>query len=267
MRAAVLGSPIAHSLSPVMHRAAYAAAGLDWTYDAIDVPAGGLAAVVSGLGDEWRGLSVTAPLKPEAAAFATDRTPVVERLGAANTLVRTSKGWTADNTDVPGALAALAEAGISVLDVVRILGAGATAAAMAYAVATAGATRIEIIARDPSRADAAVAAGVDAGAEVTVARLDDAAAGHADLLISTVPVAAVRDRAADWVDAVGAVFDVVYDPWPTGLATAAEQRGVPVLSGLDLLAHQAVLQLEQMAGVAVDVELLRGAARAALAAR
>ncbi|HWV26982.1 MAG TPA: shikimate dehydrogenase, partial [Aeromicrobium sp.] len=125
MRAAVLGSPIAHSLSPVMHRAAYAAAGLDWTYDAIDVPAGGLAAVVSGLGDEWRGLSVTAPLKPEAAAFATDRTPVVERLGAANTLVRTSKGWTADNTDVPGALAALAEAGISVLDVVRILGAGA----------------------------------------------------------------------------------------------------------------------------------------------
>lgn len=264
MRVAVLGSPIAHSLSPVMHRAAYAHAGLDWTYDAIDVPAGGLADLVSGVGDDWRGFSVTAPLKREAAEFAAMRTAVVERLGAANTLVRGSSGWTADNTDVPGAVAALAEAGIRGIGSVRILGGGSTAASMAYAVSSAGAERVEIVVRDPSRADVAVAAGVDGGATVEVARLDETVGTPVDLLISTVPVAAVRDRAADWVTAARAVFDVIYDPWPTVLAATAEQHGLTVVSGLDLLAHQAVLQLQQMAGIDVDAELLRTAARTAL---
>ena len=267
MRVAVLGSPIAHSLSPVMHRAAYAHVGVDWTYDAIDVPAGGLADFVSEVGEDWRGFSVTAPLKPEAAAFATARSAVVDRLAVANTLIREASGWTADNTDVPGAVAAWDEAGIAGIGSVRILGGGSTAAAMAYAVATAGAERIEIVVRDPARADAAVSAGLGAGAQVGVVRLDEPVADRVDLLISTVPAQAVEHRAAEWVGAAGAVFDVIYDPWPTTLAVEAESGGITVVSGLDLLAHQAVLQLQQMAGVDVDAELLRSAARSALADR
>src|SRR5690606_15484863 len=136
-----------------------------------------------------------------------------------------------------------------------------------YAVATAGAERIEIVVRDPARADAAVAAGVDAGAQVSVVRLDEPVVDRVDLLISTVPAQAVEHRAAEWVGAAGAVFDVIYDPWPATLAVAAESGGITVVSGLDLLAHQAVLQLQQMAGVDVDAELLRSAARSALADR
>jgi len=269
MRAAVLGSPIAHSLSPAMHRAAYAAAGLDWAYEAIEVAAGSLAGFVGGLGEDWRGLSVTAPLKVEAAAFASTRTDVVERLGVANTLVRDGAGrWSADNTDIPGALNALSEAGVTGTRSVRILGGGATATAMAHALASAGATSIQIVVRDTARAEDALAAGLAAGAdEVRAVSLQEAPTERVDLLISTIPVAAVADRADVWAESAGALFDVVYDPWPTALALAAEARGLPVVSGLDLLAHQAILQLELMAGVQVDADLLRSAARTELAAR
>lgn len=269
MRAAVLGSPIAHSLSPAMHRAAYAAAGLDWTYEAIEVPAGGLAGFVEARDDEWRGLSVTAPLKAEAAACASSRTDVVERLGVANTLVHDGAGrWSADNTDIPGAVNALAEAGVTGVRSVRILGGGATATAMAHAVASVGATSVEIAVRDTARAEGALAAGLAAGAdEVRAVSLQDASSEHVDLLISTIPVVAVAERADAWAGSADALFDVVYDPWPTALALAAEARGLPVVSGLDLLAHQAILQLEQMARVQVDADLLRAAAQAELAAR
>lgn len=267
MRCAVLGSPIAHSLSPAMHRAAYAAAGVDWTYDAVDVPAGGLAAFVRALDEQWRGLSVTAPLKPEAAAIATARTEVVERLGVANTLVRTGAEWSADNTDVPGALNALAEAGVCDVRTVRLLGGGATAVAMAHALASAGAERVEVVVRDPARGTTAAHAAEDAGARADVVELTDAPVDTVDLLISTIPVEAVVAAAGRWVERAGAVFDVVYDPWPTALATAAGTAGLPVVSGLDLLAHQAVLQLRLMTDVDADPDVLRSAARAALAAR
>ncbi len=250
-----------------MHRAAYAAAGLDWTYDAVDVPASSLAAVVGRLGDDVRGVSVTAPVKPEAAALAEQRTDVVARLGVANTLVRSGSGWRADNTDVPGSLAALSEAGVVDVQTVRLLGAGATAVALAHALAEAGATSIEVVVRDPSRARDVLAAGAASGADVRVALLSEPAGAAADLLVSTIPVAAVADRAAEWAASASAAFDVVYDPWPTALAEAASALGRPVVSGLDLLAHQAVLQLHQMADVDVSPDLLRTAARTALAAR
>src|SRR5262245_61817694 len=125
MRCAVLGSPIGHSLSPAMHRAAYAALGLDWTYEAIEIGPGELAAFVAGLGPEWAGLSVTAPLKREAAQCATTATEVVHALGVANTLVHGPADWHAANTDVPGALNALAERGVTRATSVRILGGGA----------------------------------------------------------------------------------------------------------------------------------------------
>lgn len=252
-RCAVLGSPIAHSLSPAMHRAAYAALGLDWTYEAVDIPAGGLAAFVAGLDAAWAGLSVTAPLKREAADLAATQGSIVAELGVANTLIGGPDGWHAVNTDVPGAVNALAERGITSVRSVRFLGGGATVDSLRLAVRELGATRVEVWLRDPSR--------LPEEAGITVHRLDDPMGDPVDLLISTVPVDAVPAEAAE---AAGAVFDVIYDPWPTPLAQAAGATGRPVVSGLDLLAHQAALQVELMTGERVGPAVLRDAALAAL---
>ena len=135
----MLGDPIAHSLSPALHRAAYAAWGLDWEYDAHRVPAGGLGAFVDDLGPEWRGVSVTAPLKREAAERADVVSPAVAMAGVANTLVRDSGRWHADNTDIPGAAAALRERWTSEISAATVLGGGATAASVGLALAGLGA--------------------------------------------------------------------------------------------------------------------------------
>lgn len=264
MRCAVLGSPIAHSLSPVMHRAAYAELGLDWSFEAVEVGAGGLPTFLSALGDDVRGFAVTAPLKHDAARAAHHRSEVVELLGVANTMLVDDERFTADNTDVPGTVNALAEAGVASVRAARILGGGATAASIAYALSTVGLERLELVVRDRDRAvDTAVVAG-GLGLDVTIATLADAPATAVDLLVSTIPVEAVRDRAAAWVDDVPAVFDVVYDPWPTPLADAAGQAGAAVVSGLDLLAHQAALQVALMTGQVVEAGRLRDAALAHL---
>lgn len=261
-RCAVVGSPIGHSLSPVMHRAAYAALGLGWEYDAIEIPAGGLAGFLDGLDDDWAGLSVTAPLKREAAACATSRSTVVDRLGVANTLIRDpdeqsasgTRGWHAVNTDVPGAVAALRERGIHELDTVRFLGAGATVDSVLLAVRDLGATTIEAYVRNPDSADL--------DPDIVVRHLDDAMDTPVDLVVSTIPTDAVP---AGVVAGAAAVFDVVYDPWPTPLAEAAAEAGLPVVTGIDLLAHQAVLQVGLMTARSVEVGLLRDAAMTALA--
>ena len=254
MRCGVVGSPIAHSLSPVMHRAAYADLRLDWTYDAIDVPAGALASFVDGCDATWVGLSVTSPLKREAAEHAVTRSSVVEELGVANTLIGGPDGWHAVNTDVPGAVAALRERGIESVQSVRFLGGGATVESLLLAVRSLGASSIEVWVRDPARF--APAEGV------TVRRLGDPIDEPVDLLVSTIPAEAVPP---DAVESAAAVFDVVYDPWPTFLISAAAAAGLPIVTGLDLLAHQATLQVELMTGEGVDVDLLRDAALEALA--
>jgi shikimate dehydrogenase len=252
-RCAVLGSPIAHSLSPAMHRAAYAALGLDWTYDAVDVAAGGLAGFIARLDADWVGLSVTAPLKREAAELAATRSATVAELGVANTLIGGPDGWHAVNTDVPGAVNALAERGITNLGSVRFLGGGATVDSLCLAVRELGASRVEVWVRDPSKMSA------DAGLDVR--RLGDPMDEPADLLISTIPSDAVPPGVAE---SAGAVFDVIYNPWPTPLMRAAEAAGRPVISGLDLLAHQAALQVDLMTGASVDPATLREAALSAL---
>jgi shikimate dehydrogenase len=253
-RCGVVGSPIAHSLSPVMHRAAYAALGLDWTYDAIDVQPGMLASFVDGCDQTWVGLSVTAPLKREAAEYAVTRGLVVEELGVANTLIGGPDGWHAVNTDVPGAVDALRERGIDAVSSVRFLGGGATVHSVLLAVRALDASAIEVWVRDPAKFPP-----LDG---VTVRRLGDPIDEPVDLLVSTIPADAVPPEA---VESAGAVFDVVYDPWPTFLVSAASAAGLPIVTGLDLLAHQAALQVELMTGEAVDVDLLRDAALEALA--
>src|ERR1700752_2403990 len=107
-KAAVLGSPIAHSRSPQLHLAAYRALGLDeWTYERIECGADELPGVVGGFGPEWVGVSVTMPGKFAALRFADQRTDRAELVGSANTLLRTSRGWRADNTDIDGVIGAL----------------------------------------------------------------------------------------------------------------------------------------------------------------
>lgn len=267
MRCAVLGSPIVHSLSPSMHRAAYVELGLDWTYDAVELTDAELPGFLRALGDDVRGLSVTAPLKRVLASIVDDVSELVATLGVANTVVIDDLRPHAHNTDVPGAVAALQERGVEHVGSARILGAGATAASMAHALSLMGAERVDFVVREPDRASEAVGAARRAGLEVTVHRIDEPLLDRMDLLVSTVPADAVGSRSHELVDAARAVFDVVYDPWPTPLASAAEQSGVRIVSGLDLLAHQAALQVELMTGQQVRPQVLRKAALAELASR
>src|SRR4051794_34902719 len=131
-RAAVLGRPVAHSLSPVLHRAAYEALGLaDWTYDALDIGADDLPVLLAGLGQEWRGFSVTMPCKQAAADVADVVEPLPRLLHAANTLVRTDAGWRAENTDVLGVGTTPPQAGGTSVDRAPIVGGGGAAAAAA----------------------------------------------------------------------------------------------------------------------------------------
>lgn len=267
MRCAVLGSPIVHSLSPAMHRAAYAALGLDWSYGAFDVAEGELREFVSEHRDGWRGYSVTAPLKREAAALAVSRDADTEALGVANTLVAAENGWSASNTDVPGAINALRQVGVESLDTVRIVGGGATAASLALAARRLGATEVELRVRDTARAAGTARVIEQLGPVVSIVPLHVDVTASVDLLVSTVPGAALADHEHAYVGAAEAVFDVVYDPWPSALMRSARADGTPLVTGLDLLAHQAVLQVDLMTGRSIDPQVLLDAATEALASR
>lgn len=263
-RCAVLGDPIAHSLSPVLHRAAYDVHGLGWSYDAHRVPAGGLAEFLAGLDDSWRGLSLTMPLKREALALADDATSRARLAGAANTLVLSETGTAADNTDIPGAAAAIRERYDGPLRRVAIWGGGATAGSVLLALADLGCLEIELLVRDPARAAEAVLAAErhPARPEVRLGRLG--APVSADLLVSTIPPTA-QPPLLDTIGEVSAVFEVVYDPWPTPLARWAGTR--PLIGGLDLLVHQAVEQFELFTELPAPLEAMRDAGRAALERR
>jgi shikimate dehydrogenase len=273
MHCAVLGSPIAHSLSPAMHRAAYAELGLDWTYEAVEVHESGLARFLAGLSaDEWRGLSLTMPLKRVAIALVERRSAVADVVGSVNTILIgpsdvAAVRLTGDNTDVPGAMAALRERDLDGSRTARVVGGGATATSIAYALAVLGAIDIQIVVRDVARADHAARVAREAGAHVTVQSMEEPLVEKVDLLVSTVPGDALASRGTELVQSARSVFDVAYDPWPSPLVAAAEATGLPTVNGLDLLAHQAALQVELMTGSTVDVDVLRTAARSALTGR
>lgn len=266
-RCAVLGSPIVHSLSPAMHRAAYAALGLEgWSYDAYDVDEAALAEFVESLGDDWRGLSLTMPLKRAAVPLVDELSAHALSVRAVNTIVFDGDRRIGDNTDIPGMAAALAERGIDGVDSAVIAGAGATAASAAASLRLGGLRRATLLVRAPARAAGLAKLMGGWGIDVHVATLDERPP-DTDLLVSTAPASAVAAHAVQWCEAAGAVFDVIYDPWPTPLAAAAVSAGKPVVSGLDLLAHQAALQVAQLTGEGVPPGLLRDAALAELAAR
>jgi len=253
-RAAVLGSPIGHSLSPVLHRVAYDALGLaGWTYEAYDVAAPDLAHFLAGLDDTWAGLSLTMPLKAAVLPLLDSATPVVEVVGGANTVVLTGGRRHGDNTDVPGMAAALAQHGVGRVSSVAILGGGATARSALAAVADLTGTA-RVWSRSSGRDDGLRATAEAVGLDLEIAPWDTAAAAlEAPLVVNTTPAGAADDLAGMLPAAVGTLFEVLYDPWPTPLAAAWAQRGGQVVDGLDLLVHQAVLQVGLMTGARVDV--------------
>jgi shikimate dehydrogenase len=270
---AVVGAPIRHSLSPVLHRAAYAELGLagSWTYDAHEVTEASLPAFLDGLDGSWRGLSLTMPLKRTVVPLLDAMSARAEQAQAANTLVLEDGRRTGHNTDVPGIAAAVRERYAGPVDRAVVLGGGATAASALLGLADLGCRQVTLVVRDESRAAATVATAArhPAPPEVVVRRAGGPPLGPVDIVVSTIPAAAQDADVLDLAAAVPVVFDVIYDPWPTPLGRSVTATpGRVFISGLDLLVHQAVLQLELMTSVPTGpLEAMRRAGEAALDAR
>ena len=274
MRAAVLGKPIAHSLSPVLHRAAYEALGFtDWTYDLVECDEQGLAAYVESRGKEWAGLSLTMPLKRTVLPLLDHVDYLAAATGGANTVVFRPGGRYGYNTDVQGIVDALTEAGVPAPGSVTIIGAGATACSALAAVGKLGAAGADIVVRDPSRAVGLVATADRLGLQARLRPWEDLKSSGAtlpDLLISTVPAGAADEYAERLLvtrQAPRVVMDVVYHPWPTPLARAAEAEGSIVASGYAMLLHQAAAQVELMTGEPAPREAMRKAGEKELVRR
>lgn len=264
--AAVVGTPVGHSMSPVLHRAAYAALALtDWSYDAVECDEARLPALLAGLDDDWVGLSVTMPLKRVALAEAASASALSRAVGAANTLTRRGDQWHADNTDVAGIVGALREAGVRSARGAVVLGAGGTAQAALAALRELGETSPIVLVREPRRAAGLQAAADRLGVQPQVRRgIDDPAAGAAPVVISTLPRGAADPiaRSVTW-SAGGVLLDVIYDPWPTEIAASAATAGRTVISGTQMLLHQAVQQVSLMTGLSAPIGAMRDALREA----
>jgi shikimate dehydrogenase len=261
--AAVLGSPVEHSLSPVLHRAAYAALGLTgWTYRAIECTRVQLPALLAAAEPGVAGFSCTMPLKRRLLELASSASPQALAIGAGNTLLPGPAGWHADNTDWLGIRQALAERDVPAGGEVVLLGAGGTAQAALAALEAP--TRVTVLVRDPARAGALRASAERLGVPVTVARLDrPAPIRAADLVLSTLPPGAADALAGAGWRPGQALLDVVYRPWPTPLAQAAGRAGAVTVSGASMLLLQAARQVELMTGSAAPVAAMRAALLAA----
>ena len=272
-RAAVLGSPIAHSLSPALHGAAYAALGLTgWRYELVECDEAGLPGFVDSLGPEWVGLSLTMPLKRAVLGMADEVSPLATAVGAANTLLLGDgpgrAGPRVENTDVAGLVEALREAGVRRVEQAVILGAGGTAQGALAALREFGERSPRVLVRDPARTADLRAAAERLGVRPVISGgLLEAPLPEADVVISTLPGGAADPvRAGRWA-AGTVVLDVVYAPWPTPFAAGAAAAGCRLVSGLAVLLHQAVAQVELMTGRAGPVEAMRAALDAAVRAR
>lgn len=280
-RAGVVGSPVEHSLSPVLHRAAYAALGLTgWSYERYRIGGEGdldLRTFVEGLGADWVGLSVTMPDKEAALELAVAATEQARRIGAANTLVRREDGWVASNTDPDGIVEAFAEAGVGRVSRGLVLGSGATARSALDALARLGCRDVRFVVRDHVRPETLALARrlgmTSPSGEVGVVLLADAqavsqACGESEVVVSTLPAGAPLGVDAGFdpdADLSGTVLlDAVYADWPTPLARWAQACGAVVVPGSEMLLHQAAVQVELMTGRPAPVEAMRAALTEAL---
>jgi shikimate dehydrogenase len=269
-RCAVLGSPVAHSLSPALHRAAYAELGLDWEYDAREVTEDELSAFLDGLDETWRGLSLTMPLKRAVVPLVDELTERAVQAQAANTVILDHGRRVGHNTDIPGAVAAIRERTGAEVPSAVILGGGATAASMLLALADLGCTSVRIVVRDAGRVQETLDAASRHPARpmVEVLTFREAARVAESLrpaaLVSTIPAEAQTEAVLRLARTASVVFEVVYDPWPTPLARLAEDEGKTLVTGLDLLVHQAALQVRLMTGAEAPLGAMRAAGEAAL---
>ena len=254
-RAAVLGSPIDHSLSPALHNAAYLSLGIEGKYDAVEVKSGQLADFmkqVRATDANWIGFSLTMPLKEEVLQVADKVDPLAKQINSANTLIPTIDGWFATSTDVAGFIWALAQHEITNYQTIQIIGAGGTARAAAAAIDAPGRT-IQVINRNPARES-------DMRNAITMSELHftdwNDVVLDADLVINATPKSATDNLPAG----DGVLFESLYNPWPTTLA--ANWRG-QVIDGMDLLIHQAIDQIHLMTGFVIDRKLMYPLLRAA----
>ncbi|MEO9153163.1 MAG: shikimate dehydrogenase [Lapillicoccus sp.] len=257
-QAGVLGHPVAHSLSPVLHRAAYRALGLTgWSYDAIDVDAPGFVAHVAGLDRAWVGLSLTMPLKELGLRLAVEATSLAHESGAVNTLVRRADGWHGDNTDVHGLVVALREGGVQAVSDLLVVGSGATARSAVAAARRLGASRVTFMVRGAIRAET-LAQAVAAGLEVAQTPWGEWPP-VVDVVVGTVP----PEATVGWADGLPrggrVLIDVVYGGGSTPLMRAAASHGYAVVPGTVMLLHQAAEQVRLMTGQAPPVEAMRAA--------
>ena len=258
--AAVLGHPIAHSLSPALHRAAYAALGLsDWRYDAVDVTEDGLAAFLRGLDDSWAGLSLTMPLKQTVIPLLDHVEPLAEVVGAVNTVLFQGRTLVGANTDVHGIVAALGLDGP--VAGAAVLGAGATASSTLAALAQLGCTSPVVYVRSVARAGGLMRAAHRMGVTPVYRTLEVAAAeiGRADVVVSTLPPHAADPLAAALGHAGGVLLDVAYDPRPTALSVAWAAAGGAVVAGEQMLLHQAAEQVRLMTGHPAPLDAMSAA--------
>jgi shikimate dehydrogenase len=250
-RLAVLGSPIGHSRSPLLHRTAYAALGLPWEYEAVEMPADSLEEFVGGLDAAWRGLSLTMPLKETVLPLLDDVDAVARATGAVNTVLVEHDGdrprLSGFNTDVHGITEALRRGGISLATHAVIVGGGATARSAVVAAAQLGAEHVDIVLRTPSKAADVVESARAAGLTSAVVALDDPAVLTLapDVTISTLPGGVGAHSRFEGAAAArsSTLLDVAYHPWPSELATLWEAAGSPIIPGLAMLVHQAVAQV------------------------
>ncbi|GAA1754603.1 shikimate dehydrogenase [Agromyces humatus] len=244
-RLAVLGSPIGHSRSPALHRAAYARLGLDWEYHAIEMDGSRLGGFIDGLDASWRGLSLTMPLKQDVLPMLDHVDEVAQFTGAANTVVFDGGSRRGFNTDIGGIVRTLAESDVRRVVHGAIVGAGATALSALVAMAALGAGDVRVLVRRPGAAQPVVELGRRLGVVVeespiaALADIDDA-----DLVVSTLPGSAGLDVVPNpTLAATAPLLDVAYDPWPTALGASWLEGGGRVVHGLGMLLHQALLQV------------------------
>ncbi|PWJ47989.1 shikimate dehydrogenase [Quadrisphaera granulorum] len=287
MKAAVWGSPIAHSLSPALHRAAYSALGLDWTYDRREVDTAALPAAFAELDAGWAGVSLTMPLKQAVIPLLASASDLALAVGSVNTLVPVEKpvsgsmpdspvAWRGVNTDVHGIIAALAEVGLDRATTAVVLGGGATAASAVAALAKLGVTEPVVVVRSVERAWPLLEVGERLGVRVALRPWGDPlevarVLAGCDAAVSTAPagaadaVAGALSRALGGRPPAGALLDVVYAPWPTALAQAWAATGGDAVGGFSMLVHQAERQVQLMTGRSAPLEVMRAAGEAAMA--
>lgn len=266
-RAAVLGSPIEHSLSPILHEAGYAALGLDeWDYTRIECTGEQLPGLVGSIDDSYVGFSVTMPGKFAALDFADEVTERARLIGSANTLVRTAAGWRADNTDCDGVAGALDEllGAEATPDHCLVIGGGGTARPALWTLAQRGVRRVTVVNRSDRRAELEPLACSHGASFELVGYEEDLEdlASEVDVIVSTVPSASLEGREPELAHAP--VLDVIYDPWPTPLVAQAAANGYRTVGGHVMLAYQSFGQFEQFTGYAAPRAAMREALERAI---